>query len=539
MTEIQTYLLKLLEEIDRICISNSIDYYIFAGSMLGIERNEGFLPWDDDIDIVMTKKNYDKFCDIIEEIELSSRTFVCIEKNKDYPLHFGKYVSTETSHLMRSLAFGDCAAGIWIDVMYVVPLPTDIRNYNRIKKWFPVFCELENELYVEYRNHYDGFWKRYRFLKALSYIFGKKRVLKKMKQWLTSYSEEKCKEYFLFHSLGSDFRVYSRCFFEKPVRRKYEGLEVNVSPYNRSFCRAGYGDSWMVIPDEEIQETHLVVLDFEFPYYRYMSDYMSFLDREKVKSTIKKTKQLDLKNDIKRKKYYIQKDRVKAILIKLELEKTFERLDIDPYELVCCKKYNEIDDIYKHYLDTQFSIGFMWWKIFIPISDEILYPILIKLICRDGLYYEADKILNLRKEYSKNYLSEKLETLEYVIELLRNLSISIWDKKNYEEAKHYIKTVENILCDIQCIDLDISKLYIEAIEGNEMEKCEKVKKECKKCIVEYGERGEFYKILGDVELKCGEKRLAKLYYEKAKKVLRNGLLLLELEKQVEKLESVV
>lgn len=91
MTEIQTYLLKLLEEIDRICISNSIDYYIFAGSMLGIERNEGFLPWDDDIDIVMTKKNYDKFCDIIEEIEFSNRTFVCIEKNKDYPLHFGKW----------------------------------------------------------------------------------------------------------------------------------------------------------------------------------------------------------------------------------------------------------------------------------------------------------------------------------------------------------------------------------------------------------------------------------------------------------------
>ena len=58
MTEVQKYLLKLVKEIDEICLANDIDYYVFAGSQLGYERNEGFLPWDDDIDLIMTQENY-------------------------------------------------------------------------------------------------------------------------------------------------------------------------------------------------------------------------------------------------------------------------------------------------------------------------------------------------------------------------------------------------------------------------------------------------------------------------------------------------
>ena len=66
MTELQKYLVSLLKEVDEICTANHIDYYIFAGSMLGAERNEGILPWDDDIDLIMTKQNYERFREIMK-----------------------------------------------------------------------------------------------------------------------------------------------------------------------------------------------------------------------------------------------------------------------------------------------------------------------------------------------------------------------------------------------------------------------------------------------------------------------------------------
>ena len=85
MTKLQKYLLKLLKEVDEICVANHIDYYIFAGSMLGVERNEGILPWDDDVDLIMTKENYDRFSQVMKTNIPANRVFETTETNKEYP----------------------------------------------------------------------------------------------------------------------------------------------------------------------------------------------------------------------------------------------------------------------------------------------------------------------------------------------------------------------------------------------------------------------------------------------------------------------
>ena len=51
----QTVLLELLTEFDRICCANDIGYVLFAGSALGAVRHQGFIPWDDDLDVAMLR----------------------------------------------------------------------------------------------------------------------------------------------------------------------------------------------------------------------------------------------------------------------------------------------------------------------------------------------------------------------------------------------------------------------------------------------------------------------------------------------------
>ena len=64
-SSIQLMSLNMMMEMDRICKKNDLKYYFAYGTVLGAVRHKGFIPWDDDIDIIVDIDNYKRFCDII------------------------------------------------------------------------------------------------------------------------------------------------------------------------------------------------------------------------------------------------------------------------------------------------------------------------------------------------------------------------------------------------------------------------------------------------------------------------------------------
>ena len=66
--ELKMIQLKILDSIDDFCKKNGIQYFLFSGTLIGAVRHKGYIPWDDDVDICMKRKDYNRFFSEFNEI---------------------------------------------------------------------------------------------------------------------------------------------------------------------------------------------------------------------------------------------------------------------------------------------------------------------------------------------------------------------------------------------------------------------------------------------------------------------------------------
>jgi len=114
--KLQNVMFEILLEFDRICKKNNIKYQLFAGTLLGSIRHKGFIPWDDDIDICLLRKEYNRFIEVCKT-DLDSKYFLqTYETDKHWPRQFAKIRKNNTLLLEDSVSDYDIHHGIFIDV---------------------------------------------------------------------------------------------------------------------------------------------------------------------------------------------------------------------------------------------------------------------------------------------------------------------------------------------------------------------------------------------------------------------------------------
>ena len=79
LRKVQLTQLEIAKEIRRVCEENDIPYFLTCGTLLGAVRHQGFIPWDDDMDVGMLRENYEKFCRIAPEKLSASPSANCGE----------------------------------------------------------------------------------------------------------------------------------------------------------------------------------------------------------------------------------------------------------------------------------------------------------------------------------------------------------------------------------------------------------------------------------------------------------------------------
>ena len=112
----QMRMLEILIEVDKICKKHSIEYWIDYGTLLGAVRHGGFIPWDDDLDIAVLRKDYDKLRKILPKELPEQFAFEDWKINKNFSMKHGK-ARDRNSYFEDIDWYGkDCLQGIYIDI---------------------------------------------------------------------------------------------------------------------------------------------------------------------------------------------------------------------------------------------------------------------------------------------------------------------------------------------------------------------------------------------------------------------------------------
>lgn len=253
--EAQNIMLDILVEFDRICNKNNLDYFLDWGTLLGAIRHKGFIPWDDDLDVSMPRKDFEKFKLIAKE-ELDEKYFLQTPETDDKYKYF--YIPMKIRHnkskYIELVESGDeeFNNGIYIDIFPIDKLPRGKVNY-KLQVLYKFIIEraiiLEkniNELSIKRKVIYPII---YFFINVLSI---------KNRQGIERFFRNKCKSYDNLYWSGID--LYLKQVYKKedlfPLKEiEFEGKKFKSVNNPEEVLRSMYGD-FMKMPAESERFSH-------------------------------------------------------------------------------------------------------------------------------------------------------------------------------------------------------------------------------------------------------------------------------------------
>lgn len=245
------------------CEKLSLKYYLLGGTLLGAVRHKGFIPWDDDIDVGMPRKDYGIFVSEAQKYAPENYFIQTFETDPEYPANFAKIRKSDTTFIESSLGKCKINHGVYIDVFPLDYYPDEnIRSFE-IKK-------LLLGLRITDAFASKGMKAKTKIVRMISRIIYpsiKKAVEKREK---------------LFKSVISGRKIANHCgawgkkeivpaeWYGEGAKLMFEGMEVSAPKEYDKWLTQVYGD-YMQLPPPEKQKGHHFVdaIDLEKSYKFY------------------------------------------------------------------------------------------------------------------------------------------------------------------------------------------------------------------------------------------------------------------------------
>ncbi len=256
MTEMQGRLVAIFEWFHNFCVKHHLRYYMLGGTMLGAARHEGFIPWDDDIDVGLPRKDYDAFLKLTKDIKFGDFVIEGIDThNKDFFYGYAKIYDTKST-LVENNRF-KIKRGIFIDVF---PLDGVSDTVQEIDTYIaPIYLKYNLLLTRTCAIRRERKW--YKNISICLARLIPDLIIKNKKLMLSIDTMCKQRDYDSFDIIGNLYgawgkkEIMEKEIFGVPKLYKFEKIEVyGVEDYDRYLTHL-YGN-WRQMPPKEQQITH-------------------------------------------------------------------------------------------------------------------------------------------------------------------------------------------------------------------------------------------------------------------------------------------
>ena len=530
MTEKQKYLLKLFREVDEICREHNLRYVLAGGSLIGALRHEGFVPWDDDVDLYMPRPDWEKFTEICKTELPPDREIQCSEVDRNYTNSFPRYASTNTCAIHKSQIIGKDCGGEIIDILTLDPVPADDKEYEKYRTHMMIYSDLIN-ISVGYSDRWEipaSMYLKY----LLSYIFlGKKRTLAKLEKIMFSYNEEECDRYAMRWG-GCPFLFDKDMMF--PVKEGvFEGQKAMIPNKCSDYLIWHYGDEWSYMPPHHSREGHVAVCVDELPYQEFRDEYMPKLKKGKLRRDSVFRKFYNMR--IAKKSHKVRQEglTMKARAVALDLQRAIEESGLKISELIENRSFRKLSALFGSYYKNQLSADFIgredytniyafYHPILVEIPDEIFYAGVLTLFYTERVS-KAYRMMQVRQQL--DHLSPEMEGLKEDIELFRKAA----DHYEFHRMKEAEQIVNELLKKYPGHP-GFMKFKCRFLMENAGENRIEAERFLDKALKQFPEDGYFLKYKADIFWMDGEVQKAAELYLQVKEKTTNGIVWMEMDR---------
>lgn len=274
-------LLDIYKDVSNLCDKYGLTYMMSGGTCLGTIRHKGFIPWDDDLDIMMPRNDYDRLIELCLKGELGDKYEISYpQRKKESASVFLKVYRKDSTNVELSNINTPFPKGIFIDVFALDAVPKS-KIIQRIKGFIAnalqfiaisrLYAQYPSEPLKEYMSMDNQLRKRYKLKKYLGHLMGFASHGKWV-FWFDRFvaSTKSSRKW----GIPTGRMYYNGEIFDKevfvPVKKAiFEGVEVNVPNDTDKYLKNLYHD-YMKLPPENKRERHFIY-DFKLPAHENIS----------------------------------------------------------------------------------------------------------------------------------------------------------------------------------------------------------------------------------------------------------------------------
>lgn len=250
IAEMRKIQIEILDKIDFFCKAHHLRYSLCGGTLLGAVRHKGYIPWDDDIDILMPRPDYEKF--LTDYRDKDGAVVIQHYKNDiTYPLRWARAIDSRTK-----LVSVTSVSGVFVDIFPVdgLPSPEEAKSYEqklrKIKKHLVKATKYQSEAL-----HKNALYLELKYFVKKLLFKSREKVLAEYEELFNSYDFEKSEFAGAIVSRFGAKETLPSSVFKEYIELDFEGKQYSCLKNYDLYLKTLYGD-YMQLPPEEKRKTH-------------------------------------------------------------------------------------------------------------------------------------------------------------------------------------------------------------------------------------------------------------------------------------------